>query len=93
MRARVTSVDWFVSIGFAPLSFALTGPAAAALGAETTLIIAGVVPAVVTALMYVVFRMGREQPPIVRVPEGEQLIASGPATLRDELEPAPGATR
>lgn len=91
MRARVTSVDWFVSIGFAPLSFALTGPAAAAMGAETTLIVAGVVPAVVTALMYLVFRMDREQPPIVHEPEGEALIASGPATLRDELEPAPGA--
>ena len=91
MRARVTSVDWFVSIGFAPLSFALTGPAAAAMGASTTLIIAGVVPAVVTAVMYVAFRMGREQPPIVEEPQGEELIAGGPTTMRDELEPAPGA--
>ena len=33
-RAASTSVDWFVSIGFAPLSFALTGPAAAALGVD-----------------------------------------------------------
>lgn len=93
MRARVMSVAWFVSIGFAPLSFALTGPAAEALGAETTLIIAGIVPAIVTALMYVVFRMGGEQPPIARAPEGEALIAGGPATQRDELEPVSGAAR
>jgi len=93
MRARVTSVDWFVSIGFAPISFALTGPAAAALGADTTLIIAGIVPAVVTGGMYVAFRMGREQTPIAEPPEGDELLASAPATMIDELETTPGATR
>ena len=93
MRARVTSVDWFVSIGFAPISFALTGPAAAALGAETTLIIAGVVPAIVTGGMYVAFRMGREQPPIVDAPDGEAMLANAPATMIDELETTPGAAR
>ena len=80
MRARVTSVDWFVSIGFAPISFALTGPAAAALGADTTLIIAGIVPAVVTGGMYVAFRMGRKQPPIGEPPDGETMLAGAPAT-------------
>lgn len=93
MRARVTSVDWFVSIGFAPISFALTGPAAAALGADTTLIIAGVVPALVTGVMYVAFRMGREQPPIEDAPEGEAMLAGAPASMIDELETTPGAAR
>ena len=93
MRARVTSVDWFVSIGFAPISFALTGPAAAALGADTTLIIAGIVPAVVTGGMYVAFRMGREQPPIDEPPEGEAMLAGGHATMIDELETTPGTAR
>jgi DHA3 family tetracycline resistance protein-like MFS transporter len=88
MRARVMSVSWFVSIGFAPISFALTGPAAAAFGASTTLIVAGVVPAVVTATAYVALRMWREQPPIVREPDGAEILASGGASLRDDLEPA-----
>jgi len=93
MRARVTSVDWFVSIGFAPISFALTGPAAAAIGADATLIIAGIVPAVVTGGMYVAFRMGREQPPIEEPPDSEELLAGAPATMIDELETTPGAAR
>ena len=92
MRARAMSVAWFVSVGFAPVSFALTGPAAAALGAQTTLIIAGVVPAVVTATMYVAFRMWEEQPPIDHEPEPEEILA-GAASMIDELEAAPGATR
>jgi hypothetical protein len=42
MLGRVSSVDWFVSIGLTPLSFALTGPIAEALGARATLAGAGV---------------------------------------------------
>jgi Transmembrane secretion effector len=42
MLGRVSSLDWFVSIGLTPLSFALTGPVAEWLGARTTLAAAGV---------------------------------------------------
>jgi hypothetical protein len=48
LMGRVSSVDWFISIGLVPLSFALTAPVAAALGARTTLIAAGVLGALVT---------------------------------------------
>jgi DHA3 family tetracycline resistance protein-like MFS transporter len=48
LLGRVSSVDWFISIGLVPLSFALTAPVAAALGARTTLIAAGVLGALVT---------------------------------------------
>lgn len=48
LLGRVSSVDWFVSIGLVPLSFALTAPVAAALGARTTLVVAGVLGALVT---------------------------------------------
>ncbi len=41
MLGRVSSLDWFVSIGLVPLSFALTGPVAEWLGARTTLALAG----------------------------------------------------
>jgi hypothetical protein len=44
----VSSYDWFVSIGLLPVSFALTGPAAALLGARGALVAAGVLGGVVT---------------------------------------------
>jgi DHA3 family tetracycline resistance protein-like MFS transporter len=48
LLGRVSSFDWFISIGLLPVSFALTGPVAAAVGARATLIAAGVLGAVVT---------------------------------------------
>jgi MFS family permease len=43
LLGRVTSLDWLVSTSLVPISFALTGPVAAAVGAETTLAGAGVI--------------------------------------------------
>src|SRR5919197_4530045 len=48
LLGRVSSFDWFISIGLLPLSFALTGPVAAAIGARTTLVVAGVVGGIAT---------------------------------------------
>ncbi len=48
LLGRVSSYDWFVSIGLLPVSFALTGPAAALLGARGALVAAGVLGGVVT---------------------------------------------
>jgi MFS family permease len=48
LRGRVNSVDWFVSIGLAPASFALTGPVSSWIGVRDTLLIAAIVPAVST---------------------------------------------
>ena len=45
---RVSSLDWMISIGLLPLSFALTAPAAAVFGARTTLIGAAVIGGVFT---------------------------------------------
>jgi MFS family permease len=45
---RVSSFDWFISIGLLPASFAATGPVAEAIGARATLIAAGLLGAVVT---------------------------------------------
>src|SRR3954471_4316033 len=53
LRGRVNSVDWFVSIGLAPLSFALTAPVSDLIGVRETLAIAALVPAVSTfALLF-----------------------------------------
>ena len=48
MLGRVSSLDWLISIGLLPLSFALTAPAVALVGARTTLIGAAVIGGVVT---------------------------------------------
>ncbi|HEY1515447.1 MAG TPA: MFS transporter [Solirubrobacteraceae bacterium] len=48
LLGRVSSLDWLISIGLLPLSYALTGPISAGLGARTTLMGAGVLGAIVT---------------------------------------------
>jgi MFS family permease len=45
MLGRVASLDWLTSLGLVPVSYAITGPVAAALGATTTLLGAGVLAA------------------------------------------------
>jgi hypothetical protein len=48
LLGRVSSLDWLISIGLLPLSFALTGPVSAAIGAQATLVAAGLIGGVVT---------------------------------------------
>jgi DHA3 family tetracycline resistance protein-like MFS transporter len=48
LLGRVTSLDWMISISLTPISFALTGPIAAALGAKETLVAAGVLGVAIT---------------------------------------------
>jgi DHA3 family tetracycline resistance protein-like MFS transporter len=51
MIGRVSSLDWVLSLGLAPLSYALTGPFASLLGAKATLLRAGIVSGVVMLLV------------------------------------------
>jgi MFS family permease len=48
LLGRVSSLDWLISIGLLPLSYALTGPVSGAVGVRTTLVGAGVLGAIVT---------------------------------------------
>jgi DHA3 family tetracycline resistance protein-like MFS transporter len=48
LLGRVSSLDWLISIGLLPLSFALTGPVSAAIGPKATLVGAGLIGGVVT---------------------------------------------
>jgi MFS family permease len=41
LLGRVSSLDWLMSIGLVPVSYALTGPVSGALGPDMTLILAG----------------------------------------------------
>jgi DHA3 family tetracycline resistance protein-like MFS transporter len=48
MLGRVSSLDWLISIGLLPVSFALTAPVAGILGVRATLVGAGLVGAAIT---------------------------------------------
>src|SRR4029077_1602086 len=65
MLGRVSSLDWLISIGLLPLSFALTAPVTALVGARLTLVGAGVGGAAITlAALYLpgMRDVEREQP-------------------------------
>jgi DHA3 family tetracycline resistance protein-like MFS transporter len=48
MLGRVSSLDWMISIGLLPISFALTAPVAGVFGVRGTLIGAGLVGGAIT---------------------------------------------
>ncbi|HEY4097221.1 MAG TPA: hypothetical protein VGM33_16990, partial [Baekduia sp.] len=50
LRGRVASLDWLVSLGTTPISFALTAPAAAVFGAQSVLLVSGLVAGGVTII-------------------------------------------
>jgi DHA3 family tetracycline resistance protein-like MFS transporter len=61
LRGRVHSLDWFVSIGLTPVSFALTGPLSKGIGVDATLILAGVLPMVVCVVLYFAANLRRDE--------------------------------
>jgi MFS family permease len=60
LLGRVTSLDWMVSIAGVPLSFAVVGPVASAIGARATLVLAGVLGGGIT--IAVMFLPGARDP-------------------------------
>jgi MFS family permease len=76
LLGRVSSLDWLVSTGLVPVSFALTGPVAAALGPGPTMIGAGLLGAVLMgALLFVPGVRDPERQPLVRADEPEGIGA------------------
>ena len=61
LRGRVHSLDWFVSIGLTPVSFALTGPVSSAIGIDATLVLAAIVPALAMLVLYVLAGLRRDE--------------------------------
>ncbi len=61
LRGRVHSLDWLVSIGLTPVSFALTGPVSKAIGIDATLVLAAVVPAVAMVVLFFVAGLRRDE--------------------------------
>ena len=63
LLGRVKSVDWLLSLGLAPLSFAVTGPLAGWLGVKPVLVISGVGATALTALFYFLPGMRQTETP------------------------------
>jgi MFS family permease len=53
LLGRVSAFDWMMSLSLIPISFALTGPIAAAIGARETLVAAGVLGSAVICVLFV----------------------------------------
>jgi MFS family permease len=70
---RVMSLDWMITIAGLPLSFAVVGPLAQWIGADTTLILAGVLGGAVT--------IGGMFIPGARAPERDGRLAEAPAIV------------
>ena len=79
LLGRVSSLDWMMSTGLVPISFALTGPAAELFGPEATMVGASLIGAVFMFMLLFV--------PGVRDPEREPPPAGGSPgqTLRESL--------
>ena len=61
LLGRVSSLDWMLSTGLVPLSFALTGPAADAFGAGPTMVVAALAGSVLMVLAAVRARRARSR--------------------------------
>jgi chromate transport protein ChrA len=71
----VSSLDWLISIGLLPISFAVTGPVAAAIGAQTALVAAGAAGALVTVsalLLPGMFAVEHSAADATRLPESDR---------------------
>lgn len=79
-RGRVSSLDWVVGLAFVPVSFALSAPVAEAIGASTTLALAGAASTLMTVVLYVGFRLWEDEPPLEQVTEGAATGDPAPAS-------------
>src|SRR5207248_1397795 len=79
MLGRVSSLDWLISIGLLPVSFALTAPVAAAVGARATLVGAAVLGAAVTLGAFFLPGMRAIEQASELAPEGALLPTPGEA--------------
>ena len=61
LLGRVTSLDFFVSLAFMPVSMALAGPVSAVAGLTPVFLVAGLVPLLFGAVALVVGRLGPDE--------------------------------
>ena len=61
MLGRVSSLDFFVSLGFLPVSFAIAGPLSKVVSMQTIFLVAGIAPVVFAALALWAARMRQDE--------------------------------
>lgn len=61
MLGRVSSLDFFVSLAFMPVSMAIAGPLSKVISMEVIFLVAGVTPVVVATAAYLLARMHRDE--------------------------------
>ncbi|AGB25187.1 arabinose efflux permease family protein [Mycobacterium sp. JS623] len=61
MLGRVSSLDFFVSLAFMPVSFAIVGPLSKVVSMQTIFLVAGVVPVALAAVAMYAARMRRDE--------------------------------
>jgi DHA3 family tetracycline resistance protein-like MFS transporter len=61
MLGRVSSLDFFVSLAFMPVSFAIVGPLSKVVSMQTIFLVAGVVPVLLAAVAMTAARMPRDE--------------------------------
>lgn len=82
MLGRVSSLDFFVSLAFMPVSMAIAGPAGETVGLPVVFLIAGVAPLVIGVVAIVAARMTRDE-------IAHPLDASAPPSLVEPVETEP----
>jgi MFS family permease len=82
LLGRVASLDFFVSISLMPISMALAGPLAEAVGLRTTFFIAGVVPGIVAVVAIVWAKLPADEIAHPLRDEPEDSSGSGAERLR-----------
>jgi MFS transporter, DHA3 family, tetracycline resistance protein len=61
MLGRVSSLDFFVSLAFMPVSMAIAGPVSKVVSMQAIFLVAGVVPIVLAVIAWFAARMGRDE--------------------------------
>ena len=61
LLGRVSSLDFFVSLSFMPLSMALAGPVGERVGIPVAFVVAAVVPPVLAVIALVAWRLPRDE--------------------------------
>ena len=84
LLGRVSSLDWLISTGLVPVSFALTGPVAAALGAGPTMVAAGLVGSVFMGMLLFVPGVRDAERGLDALPRSAEPPVSRPSSLVDD---------
>jgi MFS family permease len=92
LLGRVSSLDFFVSLVFMPISMAVAGPVSQQLGLGLTFLAAGLLPTVFALAAIAAGRLPQDElaNPLVPADDAEQQVAL-PLPDRDVLEPLPAA--